>query len=85
MFGVRRFNSLTHLIPTLHQRKSLYVYDPKAVHQIIVKDQDTFEEPPIVMVYAMTKSKFLPLLTLFRIRQMTFGMGLLGTEGASPN
>lgn len=29
----------------------LYVYDPKALHHIVVKDQYTYEETPLFLKY----------------------------------
>ncbi|RXW15627.1 hypothetical protein EST38_g10219 [Candolleomyces aberdarensis] len=44
----------------------LYVYDPKALHHIVVKDSNVYEEP----------------LDFFVVTRKIFGMGLLSTEGA---
>ena len=37
---------------TPDQRPGLYVFDPKALHHIIVKDQAIFEEAPWNIAYA---------------------------------
>ncbi|KAF8190414.1 cytochrome P450 [Mycena galopus ATCC 62051] len=56
--GVIRINGLLG-------EKSLYVFDPRALHQILVKDQDIFEEPAYVI----------------RGTRISFGEGLLSTLG----
>ena len=33
------------ILADMTQRTGLYVYDPKALHQIVVKEQSVFEEP----------------------------------------
>ncbi|KAF7344511.1 Rint-1 family protein [Mycena sanguinolenta] len=45
--------------------KQLYIYDPKSLHQILVKDQDIFEEPAYVI----------------KGTRVSFGEGLLSTLG----
>ncbi|KAF5316337.1 hypothetical protein D9619_006495 [Psilocybe cf. subviscida] len=44
---------------------TLYVFDPKALHNILVKDQDIYEEHPIAITFS----------------RLAFGDGLLGTLG----
>ncbi|KAJ7475712.1 cytochrome P450 [Mycena latifolia] len=56
--GVVRINAL-------FGGKQLYVFDPKALHQIVVKDQDIFEEPD----------------SLIKGTRLSFGEGLLSTLG----
>ncbi|KAJ7674202.1 cytochrome P450 [Mycena rosella] len=56
--GVVRINAL-------FGDKQVYVFDPKALHQIVVKDQDIFEEPD----------------TFIRGTRVLFGEGILSTLG----
>ncbi|KAJ7839582.1 cytochrome P450 [Mycena olivaceomarginata] len=51
------------------QEKQLYVFDPKSLHQILVKDQDIFEEPHFII----------------RGTRVSFGEGILSTLGAAIN
>ena len=52
------------------------------MHQILLKEQDAFEEPRFVMTFVHNlSSNILFLLTMFRVRRINFGPGLLGTDG----
>ncbi|KAJ7494606.1 cytochrome P450 [Mycena galericulata] len=54
------------LVEHMHlQERQLYVFDPKALHQIMVKDQDIFEETD----------------STIRGTRMSFGEGILSTLG----
>ncbi|KAJ7903501.1 cytochrome P450 [Mycena olivaceomarginata] len=64
--------------------KQLYVFDPKSLHQLLVKDQDIFEEPPYLTCGARGKQhkkqrKMLnPVFSAAHLRQMVpifFGVG----------
>ncbi|KAJ3490087.1 hypothetical protein NLI96_g1671 [Meripilus lineatus] len=52
-------------VHSLFGDKMLFVYDPKALHQIVVKEQYTYEETPIFL----------------KINHLMFGPGLLSTLG----
>ncbi|KAJ7475709.1 cytochrome P450 [Mycena latifolia] len=61
---VEKYGGLVR-INALFGGKQLYVFDPKALHQILVKDQDIFEEPD----------------WLIKGTHLSFGEGLLSTLG----
>ncbi|KAL0579646.1 hypothetical protein V5O48_002342 [Marasmius crinis-equi] len=55
----------TSTFSSLFGQKYLYTFDPKAMHQILVKDQYTFEEQP----------------AFIETNKLVFGLGLLSTLG----
>ncbi|KAL0567219.1 hypothetical protein V5O48_014777 [Marasmius crinis-equi] len=55
----------TSTFSNLFGQKYLYTFDPKAMHQILVKDQSTFEEQP----------------AFIETNKLIFGLGLLSTLG----
>lgn len=40
--------------PVIVQERLLYVYDPKALHSIMVKDQHVYEKPSWLTTYVMS-------------------------------
>jgi hypothetical protein len=64
--------------------KNLYVFDPKALHHILIKDQDIFEETAFfiecvrVLVQSWLNNR---RLIMPRRNRVIFGLGLLSTTG----
>ena len=57
------------------------MYDPKALHQVVVKNQDVFEETPWFIAYAHRSFPRALYSCTSSWNTMTFGPGLLSTMG----
>ncbi len=68
----------------LPQRRMLYVFDPTAMHSIIVKEQYVFEEAEffIKSVRRLPTIKARRADSPYRTNRLVFGPGLLGTLGS---
>ncbi len=84
--GVRRPVLHVYELPSslLPQRRMLYVFDPTAMHSIIVKEQYVFEEAEffIKSVRRLPTIKARSADSPYRTNRLVFGPGLLGTLGS---
>lgn len=66
------------------QSKILYTIDPRALHNIYVKEQDVYEESEILLTYVHASRAIVPPFThstLHRNFGLYLGPGLLATLG----
>lgn len=61
----------------------LWIFDPKALHHVVVKEQDVYQEAPFVMTFVPTSCAILVALSppLCRGRKLATGPGLFSTLG----
>jgi cytochrome P450 len=64
------------------QDRQLFVFDPASLHSILVKEQDVYEEPPMIIWHVADGMSDAALILHLRLNRLFFGPAIFSAQGA---
>ncbi|KAJ7802929.1 cytochrome P450 [Mycena leptocephala] len=62
--------------------RQLFVFDPASLHSILVKEQDVYEEPPMIIWHVTDGMSDAALILHVRLNRLFFGPAIFSAQGA---